>query len=119
MWPGRSRCGASVTVGIRTGVNGEAAGTFSFLLAITVIAGGALVHAYKMFKRPPEAGDITYLQMAVGLVVSAAVSFWALSFLTRLIKRGKLACFAWYLYILGAGVILWQLTVMIRKANGL
>ena len=72
-----------------------------------------------MFKHTPEAGDITYLQMAVGLVVSAAVSFWALSFLTRLIKRGKLACFAWYLYILGAGVILWQLTVMIRKANGL
>ena len=117
--PGLSRSGTTITVGILTGVNREAAGTFSFLLAIPVIAGAALVHAYKMFKHPPEAGDITYLQMAVGLVVSAAVSFWALSFLTRLIKRGKLACFAWYLYILGAGVILWQLTVMIRKANGL
>lgn len=115
--PGLSRSGTTITVGILAGVNREAAGTFSFLLAIPVIAGAAFVHAYHMFQHPPESGDITYLQMAVGLVVSAVISFWALSFLTKLIKRGKLACFSWYLYLLGSGVILWQLIVMIRKAN--
>ena len=117
--PGLSRSGTTITAGILTGVNREAAGTFSFLMAIPVIAGAALVHLLKIVKNPPGAGEITLQQMGVGLMISAAVSFWALQFLTKLIKRGKLACFAWYLYILGGGVILWQLVVMIRKANGL
>lgn len=117
--PGLSRSGTTITAGILTGVNREAAGTFSFLMAIPVIAGAALVHLLKIVKNPPEAGEITYLQMGVGLAVSALVSYWALLFLTKLIKRGKLACFAWYLYLLGGGVILWQLVLMIRKANGL
>ncbi len=117
--PGLSRSGTTITAGILTGVNREAAGTFSFLMAIPVIAGAALVHLLKIVKNPPEAGEISILQMSVGLAVSAAVSYGALYFLTKLIKRGKLACFAWYLYLLGGGVILWQLAVMIRKANGL
>ncbi|MBS1369715.1 MAG: undecaprenyl-diphosphate phosphatase [Lentisphaeria bacterium] len=117
--PGLSRSGTTITAGILTGVNREAAGTFSFLMAIPVIAGAALIHLVKMVKTPPQAGDITCLQMGVGLLVSAAVSYWALLLLTKLIRRGKLACFAWYLYVLGAGVILWQLAVMVRKANGL
>ena len=117
--PGLSRSGTTITAGILTGVNREAAGTFSFLMAIPVIAGAALVHLLKIVKNPPEAGEISILQMGVGLAVSAAVSYGALYFLTKLIKRGKLACFAWYLYLLGGGVILWQLAVMIRKANGL
>ncbi|WP_294507610.1 undecaprenyl-diphosphate phosphatase [uncultured Victivallis sp.] len=117
--PGLSRSGTTITAGILTGVNREAAGTFSFLMAIPVIAGAALVHLLKIVKNPPEAGEISILQMGVGLAVSAAVSYGALYFLTKLIKRGKLACFACYLYLLGGGVILWQLAVMIRKANGL
>lgn len=117
--PGLSRSGTTITAGILTGVNREAAGTFSFLMAIPVIAGAALIHLVKMVKTPPQAGDITCLQMGVGLLVSAAVSYWALLLLTKLIRRGKLACFAWYLCVLGAGVILWQLAVMVRKANGL
>jgi len=115
--PGLSRSGTTITVGILSGVDREAAGTFSFLLAIPVIAGAVLIHLLKLIKKAPGQGDITFLQLAAGLVVSAAVSYWALSLLTRLIKRGKLSVFSWYLYALGTGVILWQVAEMVRKAH--
>lgn len=113
--PGLSRSGTTITVGILSGVNREAAGTFSFLLAIPVIAGAVFVHLLKLLKHPPAGDDVTFLQLGVGLAVSAVVSYLSLAVLTRLIKRGKLSVFSWYLYVLGFGVILWQLTAMLRK----
>lgn len=115
--PGLSRSGTTITVGILSGINREAAGTFSFLLAIPVIGGAVLVHFLKLLKHPPAGDDISFLQMGVGLAVSAAVSYFSLVLLTRLIKRGKLSVFSWYLYALGLGVILWQMAAMFRKGN--
>lgn len=115
--PGLSRSGTTITVGILSGVNREAAGTFSFLLVIPVIAGAVLVHLLKLLKGPSEGNGFTFIQLAVSLVISAAVSYFSLVLLTRLIKRGKLSVFSWYLYLLGAGVILWQLAAMLRKGN--
>lgn len=115
--PGLSRSGTTITVGILSGVNREAAGTFSFLLAIPVIAGAVFLHFLKLLKHPPTGNDISFFQLAVGLAVSAVVSYFSLMLLTRLIKRGKLSVFSWYLYALGVGVILWQLAAMLRKGN--
>ena len=52
--------------------------------------------------------------MAVGLLLSAAVSYGALSWLTTLIKRGKLSYFSYYLYFAGVAVILWRLAVAVK-----
>jgi undecaprenyl-diphosphatase len=113
--PGLSRSGTTITVGILSGVNREASGTFSFLLAIPVIGGAVFVHFLKLLKHPPAGSDVTFFQLGVGLAVSAVVSYFSLVVLTRLIKRGKLSVFSWYLYALGLGVILWQLSAMVRK----
>ncbi len=115
--PGLSRSGTTITVGILSGVNREASGTFSFLLAIPVIGGAVLVHLLKLLKHPPAGNDVTFFQLGVGLAVSAVVSYFSLVVLTRLIKRGKLSVFSWYLYALGLGVILWQMIAMLRKGN--
>ena len=45
-----------------------------------------------------------------GFAVSALVSFGALSLLMKLIRKGKLAWFSWYLYSIGIAVIIWQIT---------
>ncbi len=115
--PGLSRSGTTITVGILAGVNREAAGTFSFLLAIPAIAGATLLHLVKLVTKEPATNDFTILQLAVGLTIAAVVSYAALAFLVRLIKRGKLSAFSWYLYVLGVGMILWQLIAMLRKAS--
>lgn len=115
--PGLSRSGTTITVGILSGVNREASGTFSFLLVIPVIAGAALVHLLKLLKGPAGGNGISLVQLAVSLVISAVVSYFSLVLLTRLIKRGKLSVFSWYLYVLGVGVILWQVAVMLGKGK--
>ncbi len=113
--PGLSRSGTTITAGILSGVNREAAGTFSFLLAIPAIGGAALLTLRKLLS-----GDAvsklaaTNFQVAVGFVISAVVSYGALWLLTGLIRRGRLSWFSWYLYTLGVAVILWQIALAVK-----
>ncbi len=112
--PGISRSGSTISAGILSGINREAAGTFSFLLAIPAVAGAVFVELLSLLKEntPETAGGATALQMLVGFLLSALVSYSALSLLTRVIKRGRLSWFSWYLYGVGILVILWQVSVM-------
>lgn len=112
--PGISRSGSTISAGILSGVNREAAGTFSFLLAIPAIGGAAFLELLSFLgeENANAAGGATGMQMFVGFVLSAAVSYGTLSLLTALIRRGRLAWFSWYLYILGAAVIFWQVAVL-------
>ena len=115
--PGLSRSGTTITAGILSGVERSAAGTFSFLLAIPAIGGAAFLELVSLCRDglPVEEGGVTLPMMAAGLLISALVSFFALSWLTRLIRRGRLSVFSWYLYAIGIAVILWQIAVMARR----
>ncbi|WP_288560649.1 undecaprenyl-diphosphate phosphatase, partial [uncultured Victivallis sp.] len=114
--PGLSRSGTTISAGILSGVNREAAGTFSFLLAIPAIGGAAFLELLSLVRHgvPQGSEDASIPQMAVGLLLSAAVSYGALSWLTTLIKRGKLSYFSYYLYFAGVAVILWRLAVAVK-----
>ncbi len=109
--PGLSRSGTTISAGILSGVNREAAGTFSFLLAIPAIGGAAFLELLSLLRDgiPADQGGVTPLLMAVGFLVSAVISYFSLALLTRLIKRGRLSYFSYYLYAAGVAVILWQL----------
>lgn len=113
--PGLSRSGTTISAGILCGVNREAAGTFSFLLAIPAIGGAALLEICKLLSgKVVSKLAISNMQLAVGFLISAVVSYGALWLLTGLIRRGRLAWFSWYLYVLGAAVVGWQLTLALR-----
>lgn len=115
--PGLSRSGTTITAGILTGVERSAAGTFSFLLAIPAIGGAAFLELLSLCREglSVEEGGVTLPMMAAGLLISGLVSFFALAWLTRLIRRGRLSVFSWYLYAVGIAVILWQIAVMARR----
>ena len=113
--PGISRSGTTISCGIITGVEREAAATFSFLLALPAIGGAALLEILSLLKgKNPAAETFTGLQLAWGVVLSAAVSFGALALLMNFVRRGKLIWFSWYLHILGAGVLIYCAAKMIR-----
>ncbi len=113
--PGLSRSGTTISTGILCGIKRDAAGTFSFLMAIPVIGGAVLLDTLKMIKGEGESSmTVSIWQLLTGLAVSAVVSYVALTFLTRLIKRGKLSVFSYYLYALGGAVLLWQLYQLIK-----
>ncbi|MDD3885652.1 MAG: undecaprenyl-diphosphate phosphatase, partial [Victivallaceae bacterium] len=84
--PGVSRSGSTIAAGVLCGIDREAAGTFSFLLAIPAIAGATLLELRKLCKATDMAyitDDMTLLQLVTGPAISAVVSFGALALLMK------------------------------------
>jgi len=107
--PAISRSGSTVAAALWAGLTPAAAAEFSFLLAVPVIAGAALL----------EGRHATVNIAAVGLgplIVSFVLSFasgvFAIRFLIALLRRGRFYVFAPYCWIVGiltlGYAILWR-----------
>jgi len=107
--PGVSRSGSTIAAGILSGIRFEAAATFSFLLALPAIAGATLLEVISLSQNGFQTGRFSMLQLSVGFIISAAVSFASLTLLVTLIKKRKLNYFSWYLFLLGASIMIWQI----------
>ncbi len=101
--PGISRSGITISAALFSGMNREQAGEFSFLLSIPAIL-GALVLQLK------DAGSL-FGSVSAGVVVSGMISAFvvglvSLKLLIKLVKKGNLYYFSFYLIPLGiAGLI--------------
>jgi undecaprenyl-diphosphatase len=104
--PAVSRSGATIAAALWSGLTPTAAAEFSFLLAVPVIAGAALLEARDM------AVDIAAVG-AVPLGVSCAVAFvsgiWSIRFLVALLRRGSFYAFAPYCWAVGVFTIIYAL----------
>jgi len=107
--PGISRSGSTISAGIIGGIERESAATFSFLLALPAIGGAAMLEVMKLMKHGIAGEHFGAGALACGIIVSAAVSFGALTWLINFVRKGKLAWFSWYLYVLGIALIIWQI----------
>jgi undecaprenyl-diphosphatase len=103
--PGTSRSGITMTVALALGLDREAAGRFSFLLAIPAI-GMAASWQIIQFASAPETLD--WLVLTAAMLTSAAMAFVAIALFLRLIGKIGMAAFAIYRIAL-AGVILYVL----------
>jgi len=114
--PGISRSGSTIGAAMLCGVERGAAATFSFLLAIPAIGGAALLEVLKLCKSGDgSAGSVALPLLLLGFAVSALVSFGALTLLLKIVRRGKLSWFSWYLFLLGALVLGWQFFVAVKR----
>ena len=111
--PGLSRSGWTIAGGLLLGMRRESATTFSFLLAIPAI-GGAMVLALKDLLEDGAPGDASIAILGVGTLVAFVVGLASLAGLIKIVQRGRLAWFAWYLIPLGIAVVVWQLSVLSR-----
>ncbi len=115
--PGVSRSGSTISGGLACGLSRESAGTFAFLLGIPAIAGaGTLEFTQLLYEHTSgtsagvsAASVASPTALLAGAVVSMVVGLFALSWLIRWVKAGRLALFAWYLFPLGAAIVGWQL----------
>ena len=115
--PGISRSGSTISAGVLCGIKREAAGTFSFLMAIPVIGGAVLVKLLGAVKGAAKGGDMGGMgigPLVLGFAVSMAVSFAVLTLLIKIIRKGKFSYFSWYMLALGAAVTLWQMSKAIK-----
>ncbi len=99
--PGLSRSGSTISGGLFSGMKQENAATFSFLLAIPVIAGAGLLDVIKMIKHPESTLPIS--ELMVGFVISFIVGLIALNWVIGWLKQGKLGWFA--LWLIGMSVV--------------
>ena len=105
--PGVSRSGTTISSGTAFGLRRESAAAFSFLMAIPVIGGAGLLKIMDALKKGSTNTPLPTL--AIGFVVSMIVGLAALWLLLRMLRRGRLEMFVYYLVPLGIATIAWQL----------
>jgi len=107
VFPGLSRSGSTIAGGLISGLSRSSAARFSFLMSIPIIIGSAAVDI-KDVASGGIGDNIMWGSVLVCIVVSAAVSFVAIDFLLKFIRKHKMYGFAIYTAVLGALVLLDQ-----------
>ena len=103
--PGISRSGTTIAFALVVGMRRDEAARFSFLLAIPAIAGAAILELRKL-----DGGWESLLPMLLGGVAAGVTGFFALVWLLRLVRGGKLYAFTPYLWTLAAVLLLYFYT---------
>lgn len=111
--PGVSRSGCTISTALRRGLDGVEAATFSFMLAVPAIGGATFLETLDVLKAAKKGADplqgMHIESLALGFIVSAIVSYFALAALIKVLKKGKLAIFSYYCLALGTCVTIWGL----------
>lgn len=110
MLPAVSRSGMTVSSALALGIERKTAADFSFLLSIPAILAAVVLDTYKMLKTGENAlASIGAAPLAAGMMAAAVCGFFAIKAMLKLIQNRKLKYFSWYLWGIGALVLLDQL----------
>ena len=114
--PGTSRSGSTILGSMLLGISRTAAAEFSFFMAIPVMVGAsgikALGFASYVMESDVAVPAMAWITLALGCLVSFAVSMAAIRFLMDFVKRHSFAPFGIYRIVLGAVVLLLWLVRM-------
>jgi undecaprenyl-diphosphatase len=98
LFPGISRSGATIMLGVVGGMSREAATRFSFLMALPALLGAMLLSIGDL----SEVGRFSATDIALGVLASFVSGYLAIRFLVALVSRERLTGFAIYVCVLGA-----------------
>jgi undecaprenyl-diphosphatase len=104
--PGISRSGSTVAAALWSGLTPAAAAEFSFLMAIPVIAGAALLEGRRAVVDIAAIGVVPW---AVSFAVAFAAGIWSIRFLIVLLRRGRFYAFAPYCWAVAAFTLVYAL----------
>ena len=99
--PGVSRSGSTISLGIHTRVSRPTISRFSFLMVLPLILGKVLLDTVKMIKDPSLMGELSWVQLGLGLVVSFVIGVFACRWMIKLVNTGSLKYFALYCLVVG------------------
>ena len=100
--PGTSRSGATILGGLLIGMTRPLAATFTFFLAVPVMAGASLL---KLLTLGAHFNLIQWLSILVGMGTAYLVSILIIKFLLSYIRRHDFRIFAFYRILLGLVII--------------
>ena len=102
--PGTSRSGATIIGALVIGVSRVAAAEFTFFLAVPTMLGAS---AFKLLKFGFDFTPNELMTLIIGMISAFLVSFVAIKFLMKYIKKHNFKAFGWYRIILGIIVLLY------------
>ncbi len=100
IFPGLSRSGSTIFVGMLLGLNRETVARFSFIMSIPAILGAAALQSRELIHNPP--GSDSLLLLAAGMVASAITGYFAIILLLNVIRKNKLHYFGYYCLLLAS-----------------
>jgi undecaprenyl-diphosphatase len=103
--PGVSRSGITISAGMFSGLNREAAARFAFMMAAPIIGGAGVWEAIKVARHGLGGG--TPGAFVVGFMTSAVTGFFAVKYFIRYLKRGSLMPFVIYRLVVAAAVYIY------------
>lgn len=103
--PGVSRSGSTISAAMWLKISPEKAAEFSFIMAIPVIAGAAVLQLGNVSATGASIGWGP-LFLAAGTALVSGIA--AIVFLVELLKKGAFHRFAPYCWVLGISIVVWQ-----------
>lgn len=101
--PAVSRSGLTIAGSLFRGIDRATAARFSFLVSVPAIAGAAAFDMKDILVQGvPQGLGLPYL---IGFVAAAVSGYWAIKFMIRLLQKGSMKGFAYYVWVLGLVVI--------------
>ncbi|MBR5315444.1 MAG: undecaprenyl-diphosphate phosphatase [Firmicutes bacterium] len=105
--PGVSRSGSTLVGGLTTGLKREFAVRFAFLISIPSILGSVVLEVPDAIAEGIDPGLIG--PILAGMVVAAVSGYAAIKGMIKLVSKGKLSYFSYYVWVLGAFTIAYGL----------
>jgi undecaprenyl-diphosphatase len=109
VFPGASRSGSTISGGMLRGFDRPSAARFAFLMSAPILTGAAAYQTVALLKMPND--NIEFFPILfIGLIVSGVVGWMAIKWLINYLGRNSLHIFAIYCAIVGAILLLVELT---------
>jgi len=102
LFPGISRSGLTISTGFFRKLKPEIAYKFSFLLAVPVILGAFVLQIPSLIHQ----GQNNYFIYILGALISLSIGIISLKILEKILKKGKLFWFSFYLIILSMIILI-------------
>ena len=116
VFPGLSRSGSTLSVGLMRNMNKKTALDYSFILGIPAIMAAAVVELKEAF----EMGivyDVSIMNIVFGIVVSAVVGFIAIKLFKWVLDSDKMKIFIVYTAVLGSLAVVAGVIEQLKGAN--
>jgi undecaprenyl-diphosphatase len=95
--PGVSRSGSTIAAGLLSGLEKNVAATFSFMMSVPAVLGAVILQIRHI-------NEIPFDQLGVllfGILVSYLIGLLGLYLVLKVVNKGRLEVFSYYLWILG------------------
>ena len=116
VFPGLSRSGTTLSVGLMRGINKQTALDYTFVLAIPSIIAAALLETKDAISAPGGI-SVEILPVIVGMVTAAVVGYLSIVLFKWFLKTDKTVIFVIYTAVVGALALIVSIIEMCTKTN--